>query len=126
MCIRDSNVGATAAAIKGLASDPANIILIAGGDAKGADLSDLRDLIQQYVKTVSAFGQDGPQFAAICGEIVPFSFHENLDSAFQYALSFAREGDLLLLSPACSSLDMYPNFEARGSHFSRLVRALCH
>ncbi|GLS82196.1 UDP-N-acetylmuramoyl-L-alanine--D-glutamate ligase [Paraferrimonas haliotis] len=113
-----TNVGATVAALDGLTDYPGNIYLIAGGDAKQADLTPLAKAFQG-VKQVLAFGKDAELLVRLsenCQRV------EDLDAAMAQAKLSAHSGDLILLSPACASLDMYPNFMARGDHFCQLVR----
>ncbi|MFI3246953.1 MAG: UDP-N-acetylmuramoyl-L-alanine--D-glutamate ligase [Ferrimonas sp.] len=115
-----TNVGATMAALAGLADEAANLWLIAGGDAKGADLSELTPLLAELAGVIT-LGQDGPAIA----DLVPNSHAVNtLEQAVQWAASQAKSGDLVLLSPACASLDMFRSFEHRGVDFMSAVEAL--
>ncbi|WP_125780812.1 UDP-N-acetylmuramoyl-L-alanine--D-glutamate ligase [Pseudoalteromonas rubra] len=113
-----TNVGATVAALESLAGEQGQILLIVGGDAKGADLSPLRAPLQRYCKTVFCFGKDGADF-------MPLHPHSqmvnNLSEAVALAAQQAKPGDLVLLAPACASIDMYANYMARGEEFCRLV-----
>lgn len=116
-----TNIGATKAAIEGLRGDvPGKLILIAGGDAKGAELGELKDVLG-HVDELITLGQDGPAIAAL----KPSAHQvETMVQAVQHAESLATPGSLVLLSPACASLDMFNNFEQRGDVFSAAVEAL--
>lgn len=111
-----TNIGATCAALESLAEgDFANIILIAGGDGKGADFTSLKPYLSKYVKHLVCIGKDGAQIAALKPNSTLAS---SMKEAVQTALSSAISGDIVLLAPACASLDMYSNFMARGDDFS--------
>lgn len=115
-----TNVGATLAALNGLAGGQGQLWLIAGGDAKGGDLSELKAAFSQ-VAGVVAFGKDKQRFKDLDQRI---ELKEDLAESFSWCQQQAKEGDIVLLSPACASLDMYKNFEVRGQHFCELVEAL--
>ncbi len=118
-----TNVGACIASIKGLC-ESGNIILIAGGDSKGADLSSLGPVIKQHVKKVLLLGVDANKLADIIGSEVACEFVANMDEAVNLANDIADPGDLVLLAPACASLDMYENYQQRGNAFVSAVNAL--
>ena len=118
-----TNVKACVASIKGL-SQFGNIILIAGGDSKKSDLSDLRSVIEKYVKKVFLLGIDAKKLADVIGSEVEKEFVENMNEAVKGANKIADSSDLVLLAPACSSLDMYKNYEQRGDAFIAAVNAL--
>ena len=117
-----TNVGACLAALEGLGdAERKHIVLIAGGDAKNADLSSLRDPVSKYVRAVVTLGKDaGDVEAAVAGAVVTQRV-DSLHGAVRHARSIARAGDLVLLSPACASLDMFKNFEDRGRQFAAAV-----
>jgi len=114
-----TNVGATLAAIAGLRADvTGNLILIAGGDGKGADFTELATVLKQQVDSLITLGKDGPAIAAL----VPGALQViDLTAAVKAAAAQAKAGDLVLLSPACASLDMFKNYEERGRLFSEAV-----
>ncbi|WP_018693487.1 UDP-N-acetylmuramoyl-L-alanine--D-glutamate ligase [Algicola sagamiensis] len=120
-----TNVGATLAAIQGLKQgESPKLILIAGGDAKGADLIALQPVLQSRVNELITLGKDGHAIATLKSNSHPV---QDLKSAVSLAreLSMREETDcIVLLSPACSSLDMFTNFEARGEAFCQYVEAL--
>ncbi|WP_417446903.1 UDP-N-acetylmuramoyl-L-alanine--D-glutamate ligase [Kangiella sp.] len=118
-----TNVGATVAAIQSFEPQfGSNIILIAGGDAKGADLSTLQDIIKETVKAVVCFGKDAPAIAKLAP--AKTQLVSNLEEAVRTANEQAHSGDLVLLSPACASLDMFANYMQRGEQFAHYVEAL--
>ncbi|MFN6261252.1 MAG: UDP-N-acetylmuramoyl-L-alanine--D-glutamate ligase [Chromatiaceae bacterium] len=115
-----TNVGATLAAIAGLRADVSGkLILIAGGDGKGVDFTELATVLRQQVDQVITLGRDGPAIAAL----VPGSIEvADLTAAVKQAAALARAGDMVLLSPACASLDMFKNYEERGRLFADAVQ----
>ncbi|MCL1039673.1 UDP-N-acetylmuramoyl-L-alanine--D-glutamate ligase [Shewanella submarina] len=115
-----TNVGATAAALAGLEDYPGKVILIAGGDGKGADFSSLQPLLEK-VATVITLGRDGHRIAALKEGAIEV---QDMAQAVTRAAQLAEAGDIVLLSPACASLDMYPHFMARGDDFRAQVEAL--
>ena len=120
-----TNVGAALAAIEGLGMDMAGqLILIAGGDGKGADFSGLRDSVAQYCRAVVLIGRDADLIADALGDAVPQVRAGSLDEAIALSRSLAEPGDAVLLSPACASFDMFKNYEERGRLFARAVEAL--
>lgn len=122
---KGTNIGATEAALKGLASDKPNIVLIAGGDGKGADFSSLAPLIKASVRAVTLIGKDADKIAQVCAPLVPVEKCSSLQEAVEKARKFASPGDTVLLSPACASLDMFRNYEDRGDQFRDIVERLC-
>ena len=118
-----TNVGATIAALEGLSSMlDGNIILLAGGDAKGADLQALAPYLERYVQHVFAIGKDANAFAAV---FAATTVVDSLDSAVEKACDIAKQGDIVLLSPACASIDMFKNYMHRGEVFQQAVYKQC-
>jgi UDP-N-acetylmuramoylalanine--D-glutamate ligase len=117
-----TNVGATLAAIQGLsASCQGKLILIAGGEGKGADFSPLRQILNDSVDVLITLGKDAEQIAQLkAGSFVVAS----LEDAVQQAAKLASAHDTVLLSPACASLDMFVNYQQRGDCFRKSVQAL--
>jgi UDP-N-acetylmuramoylalanine--D-glutamate ligase len=115
---KGTNVGATVAAISGLTRP---VILIAGGIAKDADFSPLREVVAQHVKGVILIGRDAEKIANAISGLVPVSLAADMSAAVKKGAEMARTGDVVLLSPACASFDMYQNFEHRGDEFRRCV-----
>lgn len=120
-----TNVGAALAAIVGLGADiDGKLVLIAGGDGKGADFSALREPIAQYCREVILLGRDAGRLASTLQGAVTLRQVQSLEEAVQQAAACALPGDAVLLSPACASLDMFKNFEERGHLFAAAVEAL--
>ena len=120
-----TNVGAALAAIEGLGVDiTGKLVLIAGGDGKGADFSALRAPVVAYCRVVVLLGRDAELLAKTFGDAVPLVRVKTLEEAVQRAAEWAQDGDAVLLSPACASLDMLKNFEERGRLFAHAVEAL--
>lgn len=116
-----TNPGATKAAVDGF-DEP--VILIAGGQSKGADVSVLCDSLKSHVKTVLLFGQDAEVLEQSWQGCADLQQVQDLQQAVQVASDLALSGDIVLLSPACASFDMYSGFAARGDHFCSLVGAM--
>lgn len=120
-----TNVGAALAAIGGLGADIAGkLVLIAGGDGKGADFSILRQPVAEYCRAVILLGRDAERIAAELEGVVLLVRVKTLEEAVECAAALAEAGDAVLLSPACASLDMFRNFEERGQLFAQAVEAL--
>ncbi|NKF52362.1 UDP-N-acetylmuramoyl-L-alanine--D-glutamate ligase [Shewanella sp. WXL01] len=112
-----TNVGATVAAIEGFDSHLGDIYLIAGGDGKGADFTPLQPALDQVSQLIT-LGKDGDKIAKLKQGTVQV---ETMAQAVEHAAEEAMSGDIVILSPACASLDMYSNFMARGQDFSQCV-----
>ncbi len=120
-----TNVGAALAAIDGLgAGIPGKLVLIAGGDGKGADFSALHAPVARYCRAVVLLGRDADLLFAALDGAAPLLRVRTLEEAVQQAAACATAGDAVLLSPACASLDMFKNFEERGRLFAAAVEAL--
>lgn len=120
-----TNVGATLAAIKGFAhQDKKNIVLIAGGDGKGADFSPLKTPILNAVRVLVLIGTDAKKIAAIVGDDTFIVYAKSLEAAVSIAKQHAVVGDVVLLSPACASFDMFADYEARGNQFIAATQRL--
>lgn len=117
-----TNVGATIAGIEGIkATIDGDIILLAGGDSKQADLSPLQTSLNEQVKHLIVFGKDAHLIAAMK---TPLAHVSSMDEAVVQAAQHAKNGDAVLLSPACASLDMFNNFSHRGRCFQEAVGRL--
>jgi len=130
---KGTNVGATVAALMGLgaASGQKNIWLIAGGDGKGQDFTPLSEPIDRFVKGLIVIGRDGPAIEAVCSSAISLGNlrvmeAKNLESAVQSAAQHASAGDLVLLSPACASFDMFKNYQHRADVFVNAVHELAN
>ncbi len=118
-----TNVGATLAAVRGLA-DGEDLVLLAGGQGKGQDFTRLADGCQGRVRLAVLYGEAAGALAAKLRGRVRILYATDLDSAVGAAARAARPGDKVLLSPACASFDMFRNFEERGECFATAVRRL--
>lgn len=116
-----TNIGACAAALQGYKQP---VILIAGGDAKGADMQELAPVIKAKVKAVILIGKDAPLIKQAIEHSVPTFDATTIQHAVQLAAQQARCGDTVLLSPACASLDQFRDYKDRGEQFTRAVLAL--
>ena len=120
-----TNVGATLAAIEGLSPtlQGNKLILIAGGDGKGADFSPLTPALTQHVDYLITIGKDGRNIASLrTPEQADKTSHlDSLSAAVKLARTLANAGDMVLLSPACASLDMFANYVERGVVFIKSV-----
>jgi UDP-N-acetylmuramoylalanine--D-glutamate ligase len=123
---KGTNVGATVAALVGLgAGKAAHLVLIAGGDGKGQDFTPLAAPVARYVRAVMLIGRDAPAIrAALADTGVPLSDCDSLQQATQQAAAAALPGDVVLLSPACASFDMFANYAQRAQVFVDAVREL--
>jgi UDP-N-acetylmuramoylalanine--D-glutamate ligase len=120
-----TNVGAALAAIQGLGADiSGKLVLIAGGDGKGADFSGLAAPIAAHCRAVVLLGRDAELIAHVLGDSVSLIRAQSLDEAVQRCAETAQPGDAVLLSPACASFDMFKNYEERGQLFAQAVRDL--
>ncbi|MCS4147327.1 UDP-N-acetylmuramoyl-L-alanine--D-glutamate ligase [Salinibacter ruber] len=101
------------------------IVLIAGGRDKGNDYTDLKPLVRDQVRAVVALGESAENVEReLGGEAPDHSRAETMEDALTQAQRAAQPGDVVLLSPACSSFDMYENYEERGDTFRRLAETL--
>lgn len=100
------------------------LFLLAGGKFKGGDLASLRELLQQHVRHVALFGASRSYFEDAWQDCVPMSWDATLTEAMARLQSQVQTGDVVLLSPATASFDLYKNYEERGHDFKRIVEAL--
>lgn len=128
---KGTNVGATLAALEGIGGQlrattaAARIVLIAGGDGKGQDFSPLRQAVDDYARAVILLGRDAPAMAAVlAGSVVPVIVVADMAAAVAAAAEHACNGDVVLLSPACASLDMYRNYAHRAEVFIHALKQL--
>lgn len=119
---KGTNVGATVAALYGLATGSRKIVLIAGGEGKGQDFSPLAKATAQCARAVVLIGRDaGLLETALGASGVPTQRGADMEEAVALAASAARCGDVVLLSPACASFDMYRNYVHRAEVFIAAV-----
>ncbi|MDI9246265.1 UDP-N-acetylmuramoyl-L-alanine--D-glutamate ligase [Marinobacter sp. CHS3-4] len=121
---KGTNVGATAAAIQSLAPDNGKIVLLAGGDGKGADFSPLVEPVRTCCRAAVLFGVDAGRMAEALGDSIAIHREDSLAAAVSRAADIAKAGDRVLLSPACASFDMFRDYMDRGNQFRQLVEGL--
>lgn len=115
---KGTNVGATLAAIAGLGEDlTGKLVWLGGGVGKGADFSPLAAPLSKHAREAIVFGADASRLAATLEGRLPVTRMGDLNQALERAAAIARPGDCVLLSPACASLDQFPNYMARGDAF---------
>ncbi len=100
------------------------LILILGGKDKGNDYSKIHHLIKRNVKKIFAIGSSASKISDFFASTIEVEICETLESAVEHAYKFAAEGDVVLLSPACASFDMFDNYEHRGKVFKDIVGRL--
>ncbi|MEX2148901.1 MAG: UDP-N-acetylmuramoyl-L-alanine--D-glutamate ligase [Steroidobacteraceae bacterium] len=118
---KGTNVGATQAAIAGLA---APLVLIAGGEGKGQDFAPLAEACRGKVRHAVLIGRDAPLLATALAQSCVVSIADSMETAVAGAASIAEPGDTVLLSPACASFDMFRDYAHRGDVFAESVRRL--
>ncbi|CAH5664691.1 UDP-N-acetylmuramoyl-L-alanine--D-glutamate ligase [Klebsiella oxytoca] len=116
-----TNVGSTEAALNGLHLD-GTLYLLLGGDGKSADFTPLSRYLTGDNIRLYCFGRDGAQLAALRPDVAVQT--ETMEQAMRQIAPQVVPGDMVLLSPACASLDQYKNFEQRGDIFARLAKEL--
>ncbi|MGH8119459.1 MAG: glutamate ligase domain-containing protein, partial [Gammaproteobacteria bacterium] len=101
-----------------------NLILIAGGDGKDADFSPLSEIASAHLRAALLIGRDAPAIRKVLQGTVPVYDAGSMDDAVLKAARIARTGDVVLLSPACASFDMFEDYRARGAAFTSAVMKL--
>lgn len=115
---KGTNVGAVAAAVKGFAAQGRRILIILGGDGKGQDFSPLAHALSGTTGAVALIGRDAPVIeAALRTTGIPMARLETLEEAVRWLWARRAEGDVLLLSPACASWDMFRDYAERSARF---------
>ncbi len=120
---KGTNVGAACAAIRGLGARR-QLVLIAGGDGKGADFQPLAEAAAGRVRAAVVLGRDGPRVARALARAVPVVMVRDLPEAVTCAAGLCKPGDAVLLSPACASLDMFRDYRERGRIYTAAVKRL--
>ena len=119
-----TNVGAAIAALAGLDSGAANLVLIAGGQGKGQDFAELAAALSGRVRLAILIGEAAAAIEAAIAGRAPVQRADSMVAAVARARAAARPGDLVLLSPACASFDMFTGYADRGERFARAAREL--
>jgi UDP-N-acetylmuramoylalanine--D-glutamate ligase len=118
---KGTNVGAVIAALEGF---PEPVVLIAGGKDKGIDFRPLREPLSRKARAVVLLGEARARMESELSGAAPIVLADTLPGAVRAAAEVARCGDVVVFSPACSSYDMFRNFEERGEAFRRAVEEL--
>lgn len=122
---KGTNVGATIAAINGLGKTiKGKIILIAGGQGKGGKFSDLSAVVAKYVSTIIVLGEDAKLIENSLSGVAKFVNANSMQEAVLQGRELAKHGDVVLLSPACASFDMFRDYNQRGEVFAAAVASL--
>lgn len=122
---KGTNIGATSSAISGIGgSMQGKIVLIAGGQGKGADFTELQKPIAGHVRTLVLIGADADKMEQALTSVVHVVRASTLEEAVRIAHQQAKSGDVVMLSPACASQDMFRDFNDRGQVFASAVDAL--
>jgi UDP-N-acetylmuramoylalanine--D-glutamate ligase len=121
---KGTNVGATVAAVEGLADR--KLVVILGGDGKGQNFAPLAAPLAAHARAVALIGRDAPTIeqtlaSSLASAHVPLQRFDSLDDAVDACAKWAHAGDAVLLSPACASLDMFRNYEHRAQVFREAV-----
>lgn len=119
---KGTNVGATVAALEGLASE-GNVVLIAGGISKGQDFRQLRNALQAHCKALVLIGEAAVEIETAVNDVVTLQHATDMTDAVARATALAAKGDVVLLSPACASFDMFSGYPARGEAFVAAVES---
>jgi UDP-N-acetylmuramoylalanine--D-glutamate ligase len=122
--INDSKATNVAAAVASINSVDSMLVLIAGGDGKGGEFSELAEAIEGKLRGAVLIGKDAEKIAHALDTVMPVHFAENMESAVHMAATCAESDDTVLLAPACASLDQYDNYMARGDAYCEAVEAL--
>lgn len=119
---KGTNVGAVVTALAGIRET--GVVLVAGGKDKGGSYEPLVEALRPRGRAAVLIGEAAPLIAAAIGSTVPVRAAKTMDEAVQLAAELAQPGDAVLLSPACSSFDMFKDYKARGDAFVQAVMAL--
>lgn len=122
--INDSKATNVGAAVASIDSVDGMLVLIAGGDGKGGDFTELAAATEDKLRAAVLIGQDAEKIAHALDTVMPVHFAENMDAAVHMAASCAETDDTVLLAPACASFDQYKNYMARGDAFCKAVAGL--
>lgn len=123
--INDSKATTVHAAYYALASQTKPVIWICGGKDKGNDYTELYGVVKDKVKAIVCLGKDNTKIIAAFKHLVPIIVDtHSMKDAVQSAYRLAKKGDVVLLSPACASFDLYDSFEKRGEDFKAQVKLL--
>ncbi|UCG05097.1 MAG: UDP-N-acetylmuramoyl-L-alanine--D-glutamate ligase, partial [Desulfobacterales bacterium] len=100
------------------------VILIMGGRDKGSDFKDLGPAVREHVKTLIVMGEAAPAISSALAQIVPTAPASSMQDAVKKAFEASEPGEIVLLSPACASFDMYDSYAQRGDDFRQSVEKI--
>jgi UDP-N-acetylmuramoylalanine--D-glutamate ligase len=120
--VNDSKATTVAALGFALQSFEEPIVLIAGGKDKGGDFSELNPLLKKHVRVAVVIGEAARRMSEAWEAVTPVHHAATLEEAVNISREFAKNGDVVLLSPACSSFDMFRDYEDRGKQFKTIVK----
>ena len=125
---KGTNIGATLAAVDGLGAaieaQGGKVVIILGGQGKGQDFSALRESLSKYVKVAVLIGEDRPMIEKAIEGTTELLHAESLQQAVEICQQHAKANDVVLLSPACASFDMFKGYSERGHQFVDCVNVL--
>jgi len=119
---KGTNVGASVTAVRGIREE--KVVLIAGGRDKGGSYGPLVEALRERGRAAVLIGEAAPLLLAAIGDAIPVRTAGSMEEAVSVAASLAEEGDAVLLSPACSSFDMFKDYKARGDAFVEAAMAM--
>jgi UDP-N-acetylmuramoylalanine--D-glutamate ligase len=118
---KGTNVGAVVAALDGF---PRKVVLIAGGKDKGGSYDPLREVMKRHGRAAVLIGEAAPKIRAALGGVVPVEMAGDMDEAVHCAAELAERGDAVVLSPACSSFDMFRDYAHRAEVYRTAVQTM--
>jgi UDP-N-acetylmuramoylalanine--D-glutamate ligase len=120
---KGTNIEASLAALKGVAENGmGKVVLLLGGEGKGADFSELLPAVKAYCRAVIVMGKDAPLIQKALESIMTIYPAGNMQEAVSLAKACAKPNDIVLLSPACASTDQYRDYTHRGQIFMEMVK----
>jgi len=122
--INDSKATNVAAAVASIQSVDGTVVLVAGGEGKGGNFSELAAALEGKLRAAVLLGTDAEAIADAIDTVMPVYFARDMDDAVCQAAAYAESDDTVLLAPACASFDQFSNYGARGDAFSSAVEAL--
>ena len=122
--INDSKATNVAAAVASIQSIDGTVVLVAGGEGKGGNFSELAAALEGKLRAAVLMGTDAEAIADAIDTVMPVYFARDMDDAVCQAAAYAESDDTVLLAPACASFDQFANYGARGDAFSSAVEAL--
>jgi UDP-N-acetylmuramoylalanine--D-glutamate ligase len=122
--VNDSKATNVAAAVASIQSIDGSVVLVAGGEGKGGDFSELAAALEGKLRAAVLLGTDAEAIADAIDTVMPVYFARDMDDAVCQAATYAESDDTVLLAPACASFDQFDNYGARGEAFSAAVGAL--